>query len=289
MTTSNDHELQPLQHEAQRLLGRNLLMLQQYERQIKAIVAHQRLSGPSDALGEVRAAQIDGTARKTLGTLVGDLLGSYVVAGDVEALEDEGAGSSDSVNWIDMQMKPSLPDADFAQAAADLKELVHLRNNLVHHFIDQHDLWSSEGCRSAQSALIADYNRIRQNYERLREWAGDMDRMRQAMSEALQSKEVHDLIVNGVAPVDSANWHFAGVLGPLREALGAIAVDGWASVEEAGTWIEERYPEQLPAKYGCRRWRQVVHEAPKFELRYLNIDGKRSACYRDRESYAKTR
>jgi hypothetical protein len=240
-------------------------------------------------LEEVRAAHIDGTARKTLGTLVGDLLGSYVVAGDVEALEDEAGPSSDRGNWVDMQMKHSLPDADFAQAEADLKELVHLRNNLVHHFIDQHDLWSSEGCRSAQSALIADYNRIRQNYERLREWAGDMDRMRQAMSEVFKSKEFHDIFVNGVAPVDSVNWHFAGVLGPLREAFGAVAVEGWASIAEAGAWIEERYPEQLPAKYGCRSWRQVVHEAPIFELHYLNMDGKRSACYREKESCTKTR
>lgn len=288
MTTSNNHELQTLQHEAQRLLGRNLLLLQQYERQIKAIVAHQRLSGPSDALGAVRAAQIDGTARKTLGALVGDLLGSYVVAGEVEGLEDERAGSSDSVNWIDMQMKLSLPDADFAQAETDLKELVHLRNNLVHHFIDQHDLWSLEGCRSAQTALIVAYNRINKNLERLREWAGDMDRMRQAMSEVFKSKEFHDIFVNGVAPDGSVNWHFAGVLGPLREALGAIAVDGWASIEEAGNWIEERYPEQLPAKYGCRSWRQVVHEAPKFELRYFEVGGRRSACYRENESPAKT-
>lgn len=280
MTTSNDHELQTLQHEAQRLLGRNLLRLQQYERLIKAIVAHQRLSGPPEALEAVRAAQIDGTARKTLGALVGDLLGSYVVSGEVEALEDEAAGSSDSVNWIDMQMKLSLPDADFAQAEADLKELVLLRNNLVHHFIDQHDLWSLNGCLSAQNALIAAYDRIDQNYERLREWAEDMDRMRQALSEVLKSEEFHDFFVNGVAPEGKVNWHLAGVLGPLREALGAIAVDGWASIAEAGTWIEERYPEQLPAKYGCRSWRQVVHEAPNFELRYFEADGKRSAFYR---------
>ena len=179
-----------------------------------------------------------------------------------------------------MQMKLSLPDADFAQAEADLKELVLLRNNLVHHFIDQHDLWSLNGCLSAQNALIAAYDRIDQNYKRLREWAEDMDRMRQALSEVLKSEEFHDIFVNGVAPEGRENWHFAGVLGPLRETLGAIAVDGWASIAEAGTWIEERYPEQLPAKHGCRSWRQVVHEAPKFELRYFEADGKRSAFYR---------
>lgn len=56
-----------------------------------------------------------------------------------------------------------------------------------------------------------------------------------------------------------------------------FATDAWASIAEAATWIDERYPEQLPAKYGCRSWKQVVHEAPIFELHYLKMDGKRSA------------
>jgi hypothetical protein len=45
-TPSTDEALQPLQREVQRLLGRCLLRLQQYERLMKAIVAHHDISGP---------------------------------------------------------------------------------------------------------------------------------------------------------------------------------------------------------------------------------------------------
>jgi hypothetical protein len=81
----NDGDVQAQQREVQRLLGRCLLCLQQYERLMKAIVAHHDLSGSAHALEKIRAARIDGASRKTLGNLVGQLFGSYVVT--------EGAGT----------------------------------------------------------------------------------------------------------------------------------------------------------------------------------------------------
>lgn len=72
MTTLSDDALQTLQREIQGLLGRCLLRLQQYERLIKAIVAHHEIAGPPHALEAIRVARVNETARKTLGTLVGD-------------------------------------------------------------------------------------------------------------------------------------------------------------------------------------------------------------------------
>ncbi len=289
MTTLNDEDLQTLQHEVQRLLGRCLLRLQQYERLIKAMEAHHKFSGPIHGLERARAVQIDGTARKTLGTLVGDLLGSYVVADEIDPPEEATTNSPENVNWFAMQMTLVLSEADFARAENGLRELVLLRNNLVHHFIDQHDLWSLDGCRGAQETLVTAYSRIDQHLGQLREWADDMEKTRRALSEVCQSEIFKDLVVNRIAPDGTVDWCASGVVSALREALGALAVDGWAPVAEAGRWIAERYPEQLPAKYGCHSWRQVVHEAPIFELRYFDMDGQRSACYREKESPAKSR
>jgi hypothetical protein len=178
-------------------------------------------------------------------------------------------------------MSLRLSEADFAQAENGLRELVLLRNNLVHHFIDLHDLWSLDGCRGAQETLVAAYNRIDQHLGQLREWADDMGKMRRAVSEAFQSEIDKDLVVNGIAPDGTVSWCVAGVVSALREAFGELAVDGWAPIAEAGSWIAERYPEQLPAKSGCHSWRQVVHEAPNFVLRYFDLDGQRAACYRE--------
>jgi hypothetical protein len=67
MTTSPaTNALQPLQQDVQRLLGRCLLRLQQYERLMKAIVAHHEISGPAHSLEAIRTARIGRCRTKTL-------------------------------------------------------------------------------------------------------------------------------------------------------------------------------------------------------------------------------
>ncbi|WP_271952176.1 OST-HTH/LOTUS domain-containing protein [Ruegeria faecimaris] len=289
MTILDNEDLPTLQREVQRLLGRCMLRLQQYERLIKAMVAHHRFSGPIHDLERSRVAQIDDTARKTLGTLVGDLLGSYVIADEIDPPEEKTTNSPENVNWFAMQMALVLSDAEFIRVESELRSMVLLRNNLVHHFIDQHDLWSSDGCRGAQDALVTAYSCIDRNFGQLRKWAEGMAEMRQVFSKLLQSEEFRDVFVNGIAPDGKVNWDASGIVSALRQAFGALVVDGWAPVAEAGKWIAKRYPEQLPAKYGCHSWRQVVHEAPVLELRHLEIGGQRTACYRVKESTANSR
>jgi hypothetical protein len=287
MTTFDDEDLRTHQREVQRLLGRCMLRLQQYEQLIKAMVAHSEVSGPILELERARAARIDGTARKTLGTLVGDLLGRYVVADKNGPIEDRPINSPENVNWFAMQVSVGLSDADFAQAEHELGEMVGLRNNLVHHFIEQHDMSSVDGCRRAQGALVIAYSRINQNLAQLREWAEEMKKVQLAMSDVMQSAEFTDWFANGIAPVGAVDWNASGIVRALREAFSVLAKDGWAPVVEAGKWIAERYPEQLPAKYGCQSWRQVVHESPILELQYFEMHGQRTAHYREKESIAK--
>ena len=79
-----DEELQTLQREVQRMLGRCLLRLQQYEQLMKAIVAHHEISASGLPLESNQAERIADAANKTLGTLVGTLLGTYVTNGEQE-------------------------------------------------------------------------------------------------------------------------------------------------------------------------------------------------------------
>ena len=277
-----DEELQTLQREVQRMLGRCLLRLQQYEQLMKAIVAHHEISASGSPLESNLAERIADAANKTLGTLVGTLLGTYVTSGD----QDEVAEPDAPDNIISFKMKMSLRMSaeDFDTTQNDLKELVLLRNNLVHHFIDQHDLWSLDGCRGAQESLVAAYSRVDQNFEQLRGWAEHMDQARRLAAEFAQSDAFRDLVINGIAPDGSVDWPAAGIVRALREAADQLAVDEWTPVATAGRWIAERYPDQLPAKYGCSSWRQVVHESRLFELRYREVNGQRAAWYRPKET-----
>jgi hypothetical protein len=289
MTTPSDESVPTLQRDVQRLLGRCMLRLQQYEGLIKAIVVHHDLSRPVHALETVQAARMSATARKTLGMLVGELLGSYVVTNTDDTPFEDTAGHPEHVPTIRIRTNLGFSDADYTRTVRELGELVTLRNNLVHHFIEQHDLWSVDGCRRAQDALVAAYSRIDQHLEQLRQWLEDMERCRRFMAEFGKSDEIRDRVVNGIVSDGTVDPPETGIVRALRNAAGAVSVDGWAPVEGAGKWIAKRFPEQVPKKYGCSSWRQVVHESKVFELRYFTLNGKRSACYRERARSADAR
>ena len=116
-----------------------------------------------------------------------------------------------------------------------------------------------------------------------------MEQSQRLASEFARSEAFRDLVVNGIALDGTVNWSDAGIVRALREAAAELAVDGWVSITHAATWIAERHPEQLPAKYGCSSWRQVVHESRIFELRYFEANGLRSASYREKKSSVNSR
>ncbi len=282
MTQITD-ELRTQQHEIQRMLGRCLLRLQQYEKLIKAIVVHHEIagSGSLNSFESNRASREADTAMKTLGNLVGELIGSYVVTdSSTKMLPDD----PDSKATIGIRVQLEMSAEDYARTESELREVVLMRNNLVHHFIDQHDLWCLEGCRSAHDELLSASSRIDQCFEQLRGWAERMDQTRKLAAEFILSDAYREFVINGIEPGGTVHWPVAGIVRRLREAAKELSTGGWTPIASAGQWIAERYPDQLPAKYGCTSWRQVVHESRLFELRYREQDRQRVAWYRPRES-----
>lgn len=283
MTELADSSLKTPQREIQRLLGRCLLRLQQYEHLIKIIVAQHELSGSVHGLEKGKTGSIVNSSGKTLGNLVRDLLGSYVVTDASDIPDDVAINSKEGVSSFSMKMQVALPEAEFARTESGLKELVLLRNNLVHHFIDEHDLWSLNGCQGASDSLAEAYNRIDQHFEQLREWAEDMSRLRRAMADIFQQDGFREMVINGINQDGTVYWPAAGIVYALRAAARELAIDGWTSVNKASEWVAERQPDQTIKKYGCSSWRQVVHESRLFDLKYFEAKGLRTAMYREKD------
>ncbi|NDW44653.1 hypothetical protein G0P99_06765 [Ruegeria sp. PrR005] len=281
----SDTPLQSLQDDVQRLLGRCLLRLQHYERQLKWIVAHHAVLVSTEPLRADREARIADTARKTLGLLVGELLGSGIVTNGTESPAEPTPALTGTTLSIRMGFQLNLTDTEFAQLTSDLKDLVVLRNTLVHHFIEQHDLGTLDGCHDARNVLVDDQTRIDHHLRQLNEWGNDLVQLHQQAAVYFRSDEFRNFIVNGIYPNGTVYWPDAGIVRALKQAVGVLAVEGWVSVEEAAAWIAQHYPDQLPGAYGCRSWRHVLHEARIFEIRYFETDGQRSAWYRERRSH----
>jgi hypothetical protein len=190
-----------LQREVQRLLGRCLLRLQQYERLLKELLLSREAAG-TVATSPARLAKRAGDLRTaTLGTLVKELCGSYVVTGE--------AGPAEPVDVAKEALTAGLPTFSFRlsiqmseerveQTRQALSELVALRNGLVHHLLEQFDLWSMEGCERAHDHLTAAYGRIEVRWYELSVWAKSSDQARAAMASFMQTERFQDCLVNGI-------------------------------------------------------------------------------------------
>ena len=281
MTAINQPDLVAPQHEVQRLLGRCLLRLQQYERLLKAMVSARSISGTAESLPRAIESEKAKASGKTLGQLVGLLMGGYITKEHVAAPKFSKFENNSNVVF-DLQFWVNLPEESHAELAADLGELVALRNTLVHHFIEQHDLSTVDGCLRAQEALAHSYSKIDRRFEQLCTLAREMDQAKQRVAELIQSPQFHELLVNGITPDGEIHWPIAGIVGALREAIRELSIDGWTNLDAAARWVNEHQPEQTPKKYGCVRWRQVVHESGQFELRRFSHNGRMAAWVRER-------
>ena len=281
MTAPDQSNLLGPQREVQRLLGRCLLRLQQYERLLKAMIAFQKLSGTSETLPQVLDARKVEASDKTLGTLIGRLMGDYILKEGCE-LSDEKYEQTEGSIHLDFRMQLKLLIERHQALKSELRELVTLRNTLVHHFIDLHDLWTIDGCLQAQDTLSRSYAEIDRHFEQLVTFAGHMDETRKAAADLMQSPQFRDMVVNGISPDVEIHWPVAGIVRALREAFRTLSIDGWVNLDTAVRWVAEHHPQQTPQKYGCSRWGHVIQESGQFELRRSTHIGKFGSWYRER-------
>lgn len=277
MMGSADDGVQTRQHQVQRLLGQCLLRLQAYERLMKAIVAHHDISGSTQSLGDAQAIRSADIGRKTLGTLVNHLLESFLTTDEKQMSSENQLEPLANGPTFGVRIQLGLSADDFARAENSLKELVLLRNNLVHHFLEWHDLGSLDGCGAAEAALIEASGQIKHHFDYLRLWAEELEQTRVHAAEVIRSDVFRNFVVEGIIP-----WPITAIVRALQEAAFDLSHDGWAPIAKASEWVAVRYPEELPANYGCRTWQQVLHLSGIFELRYVQTQGQRVGWYRVR-------
>lgn len=257
------------QQEVQRLLGRCLLRLQQYEKLMKAILSSHDVLVPVQGADKGATGQGDAYSRDSLGMLVQALLSSYIVSPD---RHPPGQDDMPDIAALRYRISLVLPAEEHDRVRTSLRELVDLRNGLAHHFIDQFDLWSEAGCLAASDYLRKAYQCIDGHLEQLCTWSQSAEQARADAASLMEAPAVVDMIINGIAPDGRVEWPIAGIVSALREASARLSDDGWTSLEDAVAFLASRHPEQTPTKYGCRTWVQVLNDSRMFDLQYRQID-----------------
>ncbi len=93
--TSVDAPLRTARDEVEHLFGQCILRLQAFELLLKSIVAGHHVSGSTSTWEDTRANRIAEVRRKTLGGLVGEIMGSVLVPAGQEGQRDARDDAAD--------------------------------------------------------------------------------------------------------------------------------------------------------------------------------------------------
>ncbi|MGX4641589.1 hypothetical protein [Massilia sp. SYSU DXS3249] len=161
--TTVDSPVALAQRETQQKLGRCLLRLQQYERLLKGLVATMSIEGHPEKLEEVLAGQVAAEQKKTLGQLIRSFTDEYIIAGqpiDESTTTSKQPDIASDVPFFHMRVTQLMPPERYRRTAAALVELRDMRNDLVHHLIEQFDISTESGCLAATTYLQECYQKI---------------------------------------------------------------------------------------------------------------------------------
>jgi hypothetical protein len=257
-----------IQRDVQRLMGRCLIRIQQFEQLLKAVLAHHEIAGTVEALKaqpELRAEKLSG---QTLGNLVKQMFESLVVPEGYDPdLLPEDKTPTDRISFAH-SFRVSMTPEDWARTKAAIEDLVSTRNELVHHFLSRFHLWEETGCLDAIKHLQDLYGRIDTHYQDLRRWVTVMEKARQEVAAFMRTDVWQDMVFNGINPDGSFEWRHTGIVRALRSETRSIAGEGWAPLEVVKARMLERHADQTPQKYRCASWPQVLTESGEFELTY---------------------
>lgn len=283
MPSSEESQLE----EIQRLLGRNLLRLQQYERLFKALWVDQEVAGtPSEWLQARNARSIE-IRTKTLGQTRDRLVGSFFRAEGQEADDSESTptatAQSGSVH-LALRQHLVMPQEAYAQFLEDTKSLVNLRNELVHHLLEKHDLSLPEGREACIAYLQESLEIVGLRRAELLSICEANIKAKEELAAWTRTKEFENLLVHGILPDGSFSWEDTGIVEWLRTAAKALSrPDGWTPLDRAIEHITAGNRDQEPKVYGCVSWQQVLSESRLFEFRYERSEsGRKEGLYRPR-------
>jgi len=262
------------QREVQRKLGRCLIRIQQYELLLKDMLAKREVSGFLGQEPLQLAESASAVATKTMGQLVGELTDKYFQPTPLESDQTQHGNSSDDeqhpAGWASVRMSVSIPPDAHAQLTEELQELVDLRNDLVHHFVEGQDLVSEEGCIAADMYLQDCYAEIDRHLASLQGWTASSNEAKRSMAAFMASPEYRAFLRAELSPSTSQREAaLPSLVDLLKQAEAKYVQEGWTALNAAIAFIKTVAPDETPKKYTFGSWRQVLHEARTFEVRRM--------------------
>lgn len=201
--STNSHpagnELRDIQHLVQQKLGLVMLRMQQFEHLLKAAIVDSDLIHTTAVQGDQhQQKRIEEFKTKSLGLLVEEatktVLQTPASSKAPKELRDENQAIFRVRSGFD------LPPEKLEQFTTELKNIVSMRNLLVHHLIEKFDLSNIAGCQAAVRYIEESYAVVGQMHAKLAEMLEGSLKARQLFSALLQTPEMIEFLTTGRVP-----------------------------------------------------------------------------------------
>lgn len=244
--------------------------MQQYEYLAKLLIAEHQVAGSSpEDIEQFLDARRRKFSTQALGQVIGELKTTYLTTSaqdDAAAgIEENTAVNADSVAFRCLHQLQFSPERH-RQVCSELDELLKLRNEMVHHFIERFDFANQAGCHQGIAELDQSYTIIEDRFRTLADWVESANSVKRLAAAFDEHPVIKDIWLHGILPNGKINWQASTIVALLREAEARYRREEWTLLKDAIEYIAQ-YPEQTPGKYHCKRWRQLLHESRLFDIR----------------------
>lgn len=266
MSNEEEPDYAEPQRQVQRWMGRCLISLQQSERMLKALLVDSQISARMPvATGEqphvTRAYEQEKVTSKTLGGLVSLFCSDVVSVARTPVSDEKVLEESVRQMTFDVRFSMTLDKFEHEKLVASMREMVQMRNDLVHHLIERFDFFSLGGCLEALAYLQQCYARAEIFRETLKSVGEGMLASGQYFREMLGSEAFQKFLTTGKVPLQGSSMMDAMQI--AFAACGGLD-SGSVPLNALTDWLERHRPEESYEAYGRVSWAQLIHESKSY-------------------------
>lgn len=256
-----DDTLKTLKDEVQLKMGRNLLLNQQVEHLLKAILGLVRIEGtPSDAAARLEARQAALTTT-SMGGLQRRFRSELLTVPEEDSQDREPVDPSQP--YFSTTFRFDLEPSDREVLEADLEALTAARNELAHHFLPHWQPGSVSSMTEASTHLDRQREKILAMHNRLKSMHGSMVETLQMAANFWSSSE-------GLAAIELMYLQSSRMI-ELLETVAATPKrkDGWTDLSYASSVVQRLEPDVLEnrkERFGEESLKVLVLKSGLFEV-----------------------
>ena len=178
-------DLQEIQNDVMRKIGRNVLLYQQVEYILKYLVSNGRTSGDENTLMSRHVKRMKSVSKRTMGTVAGDFFNE--IFGDDEFLDSQPEDPKKI--HISIAFRIETEEKHFELRRDKIAELVADRNELIHHLVPRLNTESIDTWTETDRLLDLQREKILPELEYLQSVAKQFSDLRKGLGEFLSSPE----------------------------------------------------------------------------------------------------